>query len=77
MTREERQEVMKILAAHADTVGICEACARTTRDLAHEVARGSTPSKEDLLKTAEEAEQVLEQLKSVRDEVERLVKWVG
>jgi len=77
MTQDERQEVRKILEAHADTVGICEACARTTRDLASEVARGGTPAKDDLVRTAEEAERVLEQLKAVRDEVERLVRWVG
>lgn len=77
MTREERQAVRKILEAHAETVGICEACARTTRDLANEVARGGAPSKDDLVRTSEEAERVLEQLTAVRDEVERLVRWVG
>ena len=45
MTRDERQEFMKILQAHAQTIAICEACAATTRDLAAEVGRGSVPSR--------------------------------
>lgn len=74
MSRAERQEVLKILAAHMDTTGICEACARTTRDLAAEIIRGGTPSRDDLRRTVEEAERVLEQMVGVRSEVERLVK---
>ena len=33
MTREERTEFLKALKAHAETVGLAEACATTTRDL--------------------------------------------
>ena len=74
MTREERQEVLKILSAHMETIGVCEACARTTRDLAAEIKRGGVPARDDLQKTVDEAERVLEQMKGVRDEVERLVR---
>ena len=77
MTREERQEVLKILSAHMDTIGICEACARTTRDMADEVRRGGLPSKDDLQRTVEEAERVLEQLEGVREEAERLLRHLG
>jgi hypothetical protein len=73
MTAEERQEFLKILHAHAQTVAICEACAATTRDLAIQVARGSVPTKDDLVKTADEAERVLADLSAVRREVERLI----
>jgi hypothetical protein len=73
MTRDERQEFLKILQAHAQTIAICEACASTTRDLAAEVGRGSTPSRDDLLHTVGQAEQVLRDLASVREEVERLI----
>ena len=73
MTRDERQEFLKILQAHAQTIAICEACASTTRDLAAEVRRGSIPSRDDLLHTVEQAEQVLRDLSSVREEVERLI----
>ena len=73
MTRDERQEFLKILHAHAQTIAICEACATTTRDLAAEVARGGVPPKPDLLHTAQQAEQVLADLAGVREEVERLI----
>ena len=73
MSREERQEVLKILATQMETIGICEMCARTTRDLADEVKRGGLPSKDDLQRTVEEAERVLEQLVGVRAEAERLL----
>ena len=73
MTRDERQEFLKILQAHAQTIAICEACASTTRDLAAEVRRGSSPSRDDLMHTVEQAEQVLRDLASVREEVERLI----
>ncbi len=76
MTRDERQEVLKILDAHAQTIGICEACARTTRDLAGEVQRGGTPARADLQRTVEEAERILADLLEVRKEVERLTKTV-
>ncbi len=77
MTRDERQEVLKILAAQMETIGICEMCARTTRDLADEVRRGGAPSKDDLQRTADEAERVLEQLVGVRAEAERLPRHIG
>jgi hypothetical protein len=73
VTREERQEFLKILEAHAQTIAICEACASTTRDLAAEVGRGSVPSRGDLVHTVDQAEQVLRDLASVREEVERLI----
>jgi hypothetical protein len=73
MTVDDRQEFLKILHAHAQTIAICEACATTTRDLATEVARGSLPAREDLVKTAGEAEGVLADLMAVRREVERLI----
>jgi len=73
MTAEDRQEFIKILHAHAQTIAICEACAATTRDLATEVARGGTPTRDALVKTADEAERVLADLSDVRREVERLI----
>jgi len=73
MTRDERQEFLKMLQAHAQTIAICEACASTTRDLAAEVGRGSMPAREDLVHTVTQAEQVLRDLSAVREEVERLI----
>jgi hypothetical protein len=73
VTRDERQEFIKILQAHAQTIAICEACAATTRDLAAEVGRGSVPSRADLIHTVDQAEQVLKDLSNVREEVERLI----
>jgi hypothetical protein len=73
MTADDQQEFLKILHAHAQTIAICEACATTTRDLATEVARGSLPSRDDLVRTADEAERVLADLIAVRREVERLI----
>ena len=72
MNREDRQEFLKILHAHEQTLDICEACATTTRELATEVARGGIPSKADLMRTIEEAERVLTELGPVRDELRRL-----
>jgi sulfur relay (sulfurtransferase) complex TusBCD TusD component (DsrE family) len=77
MTSQEKQEFLKILQAHAQTVAICEACATTTRDLAAEVARGSLPRAADLHTTIHEAERTLAQLAAVREEVERLMSAVG
>jgi hypothetical protein len=77
MTREERREFMKMIEAHTQTIGVCEACARTTRDLADEVRRGGTPSRDDLVRTVEEAERVLEELRVLRTEVERLGREVA
>jgi hypothetical protein len=73
MTRDERQDFLTILQAHAQTIAICEACASTTRDLAAEVGRGGIPSRDDLVRTVDQAEQVLRDLASVREEVERLI----
>lgn len=76
MTREERQELLKILQAHAQTIAICEACAGTTRDLAAEVARGGAPPRDALRVTVDEAERVLRDLAAVREEVERLIAQI-
>jgi hypothetical protein len=73
MTSQERLEFRKILEAHAQTVAICEACARTTRDLAAEVARGGVPRPADLKMTISEAERTLADLAGVREEIERLM----
>jgi hypothetical protein len=73
MNRQDRDEFLKILHAHAQTIAICEACATTTRDLAAEVKRGGVPSPSDLGRTVEEAERVLTELGSTREEVERLI----
>ncbi|HKE87762.1 MAG TPA: hypothetical protein VKB50_28605, partial [Vicinamibacterales bacterium] len=73
MTSQEKQEFLKVLQAHAQTVAICEACATTTRDLAAEVARGSVPRSSDLRITIAEAERTLSELAAVREEVERLM----
>jgi hypothetical protein len=73
MKREVREEFLKILHAHQQTLDICEACATTTRELAAEVARGGMPAKADLVQTMEEAERVLADLAGVRQEVQRLI----
>jgi hypothetical protein len=69
---EPEQELAKVLAAHAQTIAVCEACAVTTRDLAAEVQRGGTPDPADLQATIVEAERVLRELETVRAEVDRL-----
>jgi hypothetical protein len=73
VTPDERNEFLKIIHAHAQTVEVCEACAVTTRDLAAEVQRGGVPRREDLQRTVDEAEKVLADLSSVRDELRRLM----
>jgi hypothetical protein len=73
MTRKERQEFRKILEAHAETIGICEACATSTRDLADEVRRGGLPKRDDLQRHVAEAERVLADLALVKQEVQRLL----
>jgi hypothetical protein len=73
MNREEREEFLKVLQAHQQTIEICEACATTTRDLAAEVARSGTPPRDQLMATIAEAERVLAELGPVRDEVRRLI----
>jgi hypothetical protein len=69
---DARQELRKVLEAHAHTLAICEACASTTRDLAIEVKRGGLPNPADLQQTITEAERVLAELTAVRQEIERL-----
>jgi sulfur relay (sulfurtransferase) complex TusBCD TusD component (DsrE family) len=69
----DKQEFLKILQAHAQTVAICEACATTTRDLAAEVKRGGVPPPDDLRQTVETAERVLGDLARTREEIERLI----
>ena len=59
MTDDEKTEVLKLLEAHERTLAVCRACAETTRDLAWEVKRGSTPPAEALAATLDEAERVL------------------
>jgi hypothetical protein len=73
VTREDRDELLKVLHAHAQTVEVCEACARTTRDLAAEVMRGGVPRRDDLERTVVEAERVLADLAHVRSELRRLL----
>jgi hypothetical protein len=73
MTRADREEFLKILRAHAQTIAIGEACATTTRDLAAEVRRGGVPAPDDLGHTIAAAERVLVDLAAVREEVERLL----
>ena len=62
MTPAERQEVLRILEAHEQTLAVCRACAETTRDLAWEVKRGNAPDADALRQTVEEAERVLNDL---------------
>jgi hypothetical protein len=73
VTRDERNEFLKILHAHIQTIEVCDACASTTRDLAAEVQRGGVPRREDLQRTVEEAEKVLADLAAVREELRRLL----
>jgi Zn-dependent M32 family carboxypeptidase len=77
VNRHEREQFLKLLQAHAQTVAIGEACAATTRDLATEVARGGAPSRNDLTATIAEAERALSDLAGVREEVERLLATLG
>jgi hypothetical protein len=72
-----RQEIRKVLEAHAQTLAVCEACAITTRDLATEVKRGGVPNPGDLQQTIAEAERVLADLAAVREEIERLRAQLG
>ena len=65
MTADEKAEVLKLLEAHERTLAVCRACAETTRDLAWEVKRGSTPPPEALSATLDEATRVLDDLGKV------------
>ena len=62
MTPDEQGEVRRLIEEHERTLQICRACAETTRDLAWEVKRGSTPSPDALAATLSEAERVLADL---------------
>lgn len=62
MTDAEKQEVRHLVEAHERTIAICRACAQTARDLAWEIKRGSVPAADELKKTIEEAERVLDDL---------------
>ena len=65
MTDDEKAEVLKLLEAHERTLAVCRACAETTRDLAWEVKRGSTPHSEALRATLDEVQRVLDDLGQV------------
>jgi hypothetical protein len=62
MTPEEKAEVRHLIEAHERTIGVCRACAETTRDLAWEVKRGSAPTPEALDQTIDAADKVLDDL---------------
>lgn len=62
MTPDEKAEVLALIEAHERTLAVCRACAETTRDLAWEVKRGSTPSADALQSTLDEAERVLDEV---------------
>jgi hypothetical protein len=62
VNEDQKQEVLKLLEAHERTLAICRACAQTTRDLAWEIRRGSTPSGDALRQTIEETERILDEL---------------
>lgn len=77
MRTEDRQEFAKILRAHQRTVEVCRACAETTRDLAAEVKRGGLPPRDQLSATITTAEDVLNDLRGVEAELQRLLASVG
>ena len=62
MTDDEKAEVLRLLEAHERTLAVCRACAETTRDLAWEVKRGSTPPADALAATVAEVQRVLDDL---------------
>ena len=72
MTDAEKQEVLHLLESHQRTIAICRACAQTARDLAWEVKRGSSPAAEELKKTIEEAERVLDDLGKMEMAIDQL-----
>lgn len=69
MTPDEKIEVITLIEAHERTVAVCRACAETTRDLAWEVKRGSTPSPEALAATLDEVARVLDDLGKVEQAI--------
>jgi hypothetical protein len=62
VTDDEKAEVLRLLEAHERTLAVCRACAETTRDLAWEVKRGSTPPADALAATVAEVQRVLDDL---------------
>ena len=72
MTDDEKAEVLKLLEAHERTLAVCRACAETTRDLAWEVKRGSTPPQEALKSTLDEVQRVLDDLGQVEIAIARM-----
>jgi hypothetical protein len=62
VTPDEKHEVLQIIEAHERTLAVCRACAETTRDLAWEIKRGSSPDPETLRRTIDESERVLAEL---------------
>ncbi|HTM30500.1 MAG TPA: hypothetical protein VL263_04320 [Vicinamibacterales bacterium] len=72
MTDDEKAEVLKLLEAHERTLAVCRACAETTRDLAWEVKRGSTPQQEALKSTLDEVQRVLDDLGQVEIAIARM-----
>jgi hypothetical protein len=77
VTRDERQEFIKVLRAHLHALDICDACAGTTRDLATEVARGGLPPRADLTRTIDEAARVIAEVDAVRAELRRVLASLG
>jgi hypothetical protein len=77
MSPDDRLEFIRILQAHARTVDVCQVCAETARDLAAEVKRGGLPPREHLTQTITAAEQVLNDLRGVRAELQRLQASLG
>jgi hypothetical protein len=69
VTPDEKIEVITLIEAHERTVAVCRACAETTRDLAWEVKRGSTPSPEALTATLDEVNRVLDDLGKVEQAI--------
>jgi hypothetical protein len=69
VTPDEKIEVITLIEAHERTVAVCRACAETTRDLAWEVKRGSTPSPEALAATLAEVDRVLDDLGKVEQAI--------
>jgi len=72
VTDDEKAEVLKLLEAHERTLAVCRACAETTRDLAWEVKRGSTPQQEALKSTLDEVQRVLDDLGQVEIAIARM-----
>jgi hypothetical protein len=69
VTPDEKIEVITLIESHERTVAVCRACAETTRDLAWEVKRGSTPSPEALAATLDEVNRVLDDLGKVEQAI--------